>query len=101
MAKVTGLGGVFFKSRDPVALAASCAKHLGLDVDDWGGVRFNKDEQRAGYTLWSPPAADTRYFAPNTQPHMVNFRAEQSESGRLGWIMDPQGTRIELWQPPA
>ncbi|MEO8998199.1 MAG: VOC family protein [Rhodanobacter sp.] len=122
MAKVTGLGGIFFKSRDPSALAAWYAEHLGLNVDNWGGVRFNEDEGRAGYTLWSPFAADTQHFAPSTQPYMINFRVDdldallaqlrtagivvderidQSEFGRFGWIMDPEGTRIELWQPPA
>lgn len=122
MAKVTGLGGIFFKSRDPSALAAWYAEHLGLPVDDWGGVRFDEDEGRAGYTLWSPFAADTQHFAPSTQPYMINFRVDdldalltqlraagvtvdervdQSEFGRFGWIMDPDGTRIELWQPPA
>ncbi|KRE88639.1 glyoxalase [Frateuria sp. Soil773] len=122
MARVTGLGGIFFKARDPAALGAWYAKHLGLDVDDWGGARFAEDASRAGYTLWSPFAADTGYFAPSTQPYMVNFRVddldallaqlradgvavdervEESEFGRFGWIMDPEGTRIELWQPPA
>ncbi len=122
MARVTGLGGIFFKSRDPTALAAWYAEHLGLQVDDWGGVRFDEDEERAGYTLWSAFAADTTYFAPSTQPFMVNFRVDdldallaqlraagvevdpridESEFGRFGWIMDPDGTRIELWQPPA
>ena len=122
MAKVTGLGGIFFKSRDPAALAAWYAEHLGLQVDDWGGVRFDEDEDRPGYTLWSAFAADTNYFAPSAQPYMVNFRVddldalliqfrtagvevderiEESEFGRFGWIMDPEGSRIELWQPPA
>lgn len=122
MARVIGLGGIFFKARDPAALAAWYAKHLGLQVDDWGGVRFDEDEDRPGYTLWSAFAADTDYFAPSTQPFMVNFRVddldallqqlraegvevdertEQSEFGRFGWILDPEGTRIELWQPPA
>jgi len=121
MAKVTGLGGIFFKSCDPAALSAWYAKHLGLKVEDWGGVRFNEDEKRPGYALWSPFAADTTHFAPSTQPYMLNFRVddldalltqlradgvvvderiEQSEFGRFGWIMDPEGTRIELWQPP-
>jgi predicted enzyme related to lactoylglutathione lyase len=120
MAKVTGLGGIFFKSPDPTALAAWYAKHLGLQVDDWGGVRFDEDEQRAGYTLWSAFPADTTHFAPSTQPFMVNFRVDdldallarlrdagvevdqridEGEFGRFGWIMDPDGTRIELWQP--
>ena len=122
MAKVTGLGGIFFKSRDPAALSAWYAKHLGLAVDDWGGVRFNEDEKRTGYTLWSPFAADTTYFGPSPQPYMVNFRVDDldallaqlraagvevdervdsSEFGRFGWATDPEGTRIELWQPSA
>lgn len=121
MAGVTALGGIFFKSRDPAVLAAWYAQHLGLDVDEWGGARFAEDEQRAGYTLWSPFAADTSYFGPGIQPYMINFRVddldallaqlraggvdvdertEGSEYGHLGWIMDPEGTRVELWQPP-
>jgi predicted enzyme related to lactoylglutathione lyase len=122
MAKVTGLGGIFFKSRDPAALSAWYAQHLGLDVEEWGGARFNEDAQRPGYTLWSPFAVDTGYFGPGTQPYMINFRVddldallaqlraagvevaerlEQSEFGRFGWVVDPEGTRVELWQPPA
>lgn len=122
MAKVTGLGGIFFKSRDPAALGAWYAQHLGLNVEEWGGARFDEDAQRPGYTLWSPFAADTGYFGPGTQPYMINFRVddldallaqlrvagvevdehiEQSEFGRFGWVVDPEGTRVELWQPPA
>jgi predicted enzyme related to lactoylglutathione lyase len=122
MAKVIGLGGIFFKSRDPKALSEWYAKHLGLSVHDWGGASFDEDESRNGQTLWTPFAADTKYFAPSTQPYMVNFRVDdlhgllaqlrdagvevdprvdESEFGRFGWIMDPEGTRIELWQPPA
>jgi len=122
MAKVTGFGGIFFKSRDPKALGEWYAKHLGLPVDDWGGARFEEDADRAGYMIWSPFAADTKHFAPSTHPYMINFRVddldalldqlraagvqvddriEDGEYGRFGWIMDPDGTRIELWQPPA
>jgi len=122
MAKVIGLGGIFFKSRDAKALNEWYAKHLGLPVEKWGGARFNEDSARPGYTLWSPFAADTTHFAPSTLPYMINFRVddldgllaqlradgvtvedkvEESEFGRFGWIMDPEGTRIELWQPPA
>ncbi|MHB1058290.1 MAG: VOC family protein [Rhodanobacter sp.] len=122
MAKATGLGGIFFKSRDPAALSAWYAKHLGLTVEEWGGARFDEDEKRAGYVLWSPFAADTTYFGPGTQSCMINFRVDdldallaqlradgvevdervdQSEFGRFGWIIDPEGTRVELWQPPA
>jgi predicted enzyme related to lactoylglutathione lyase len=122
MAKVTGLGGIFFKSRDPAALGAWYAQHLGLNVEEWGGVRFDENERRPGYTLWSPFAADTGYFGPGAQSYMINFRVDdldallaqlrsagvavdervdESEFGRFGWITDPEGTRIELWQPPA
>jgi len=122
MAKVIGLGGIFFKSRDPAALAAWYAQHLGLPVEEWGGARFVEDATRPGYMLWSPFAADTKYFAPSTQPYMLNFRVddldgllaqlrtagvevegqvEESEYGRFSRIMDPEGTRIELWEPPA
>lgn len=122
MAKVIGFGGIFFKSRDPKALGEWYAKHLGLPVEGWGGARFEEDTARAGYTLWSPFAADTTHFAPSTHPYMINFRVddldallrqlraagvqvddrvEEGEYGRFGWIMDPDGTRIELWQLPA
>lgn len=122
MAKVIGLGGIFFKSHDPKALSEWYAQHLGLPVHKWGGATFDEDESRKGKTLWSPFAADTKYFAPSTQPYMINFRVDdldgllaqlreagvtvddrvdESEFGRFGWIMDPEGTRIELWQPPA
>ncbi|WP_114240864.1 VOC family protein [Dyella sp. C9] len=122
MAKVIGLGGIFFKSRDPKALSQWYAQHLGLPVDDWGGARWSEDGERAGYTLWSPFAANTEYFGPTTQSYMINLRVddlhallaklraagvavdervEESEYGRFGWITDPDGTRIELWEPPA
>jgi len=122
MAKVIGLGGIFFKSRDPAALAAWYARHLGLQLEAWGGVRFAEDAARPGATTWMPFPDDTSYFAPSAQPYMINFRVddlaglleqlraagvevdertEQSEYGAFGWIIDPEGTRIELWQPPA
>jgi predicted enzyme related to lactoylglutathione lyase len=122
MAKVTGFGGVFFKSRDPQALSLWYAKHLGVDLADFGGVLFREDEQRPGYTLWAPFAQNTRYFEPSGREFMLNFRVddlsgilaslrsagvqvdakvEDSEFGRFGWIEDPEGTRVELWQPPA
>ncbi|MEO6799111.1 MAG: VOC family protein [Rhodanobacter sp.] len=122
MAKVTGLGGIFFKAREPVALAAWYARHLGLAVEPWGGVRFEENEQRAGFTLWTPFAEDTDNFGSGPQRYMINFRVDdldallsqlraagvevdepvdQGEFGRFGWIVDPEGTRIELWQPPV
>ena len=122
MVKAIGLGGIFFKSRDPAALSAWYAKHLGLPLEDWGGVRFDEDASRPGSTLWAPFAADSGYFEPSKQPYMINFRVDDldallgqlraagvtvdertdnNELGSFGWIMDPDGTRIELWQPPA
>lgn len=122
MPSVTGFGGIFFKSRDPKALCDWYARHLGLQIEPWGGVRFDEDEARPGYTMWNPFAQDSSCFAPSTQPYMLNFRVddldgllaqlrasgvavddriEDGEFGRFGWIMDPDGTRIELWQPPS
>jgi predicted enzyme related to lactoylglutathione lyase len=122
MAKVTGMGGIFFKSRDPKALGEWYARHLGMSIEAWGGARFADDAGGRGYTVWCPFASDTDYFAPSAHPYMVNFRVddldgmlaqlrdagvtvdertEDSEFGRFGWIMDPEGMRIELWEPPA
>jgi predicted enzyme related to lactoylglutathione lyase len=123
MARVTGLGGFFFKSRDPKALADWYAKHLGLPVSNFGGVMFEEDEKRPGCTLWTPFKEDTDYFKPSTKDFMINFRVDdldaliaqlrsegvQVESeikefegyGRFGWCMDPEGNRVELWQPAA
>ena len=122
MAKVIGLGGVFFRARDPQALAQWYATHLGLEVDaSYGGVRFDEDTSRPGFTLWTPFAQDTGYFGDPAQPFMLNFRVddldallgqlraadvwvdearEDGEFGRFAWIRDPEGRRVELWQPP-
>jgi predicted enzyme related to lactoylglutathione lyase len=120
MAKVIGLGGVFIKSRDPKALSAWYAKHLGVDASPWGGVMFEEDEKRKGCTLWSPFPQDTDYFQPSDKPFMLNFRVDDldgllaklrgagvqvgekvldEEHGRFGWCLDPEGTRVELWEP--
>lgn len=125
MRRVTGIGGIFFKSKDPQALGEWYRRHLGLDVEEWGGVVFrwaDDNASGAGTTIWSPFGQDSSYFAPSTAPFMVNFRVEdlhallaalraegcsvddkveESEYGKFGWVMDPEGHRIELWQPPA
>jgi predicted enzyme related to lactoylglutathione lyase len=125
MKRVTGIGGVFFKSRDPKALALWYRDHLGLNVEGWGGValRWADDNTTgAGTTIWSPFAADTDYFAPSAAPFMVNYRVhdlhallaalraegcqvmdkvEESEYGKFGWVVDPDGNKLELWEPPA
>ncbi len=124
MRRVTGIGGIFFKAADPKALADWYKVHLGLKLEDWGGVAFRWAEDNGsgnGTTVWSPFKADTTYFAPSTAPFMVNFRVEdlrgllealraegcevdekvdESEFGIFGWVMDPEGNRVELWQPP-
>lgn len=124
--RVTGIGGVFLKSKDPGALSAWYERHLGLPVQPWGGAVFTwrKDEapSEQGMTLWTPFAADTGYFAPSPREFMLNLRVddldavlealraegvavldrrEDSEYGRFGYVVDPDGTLIELWQPPA
>ena len=126
MKRVTGIGGIFFKSKDPKALGAWYKTHLGIDVQDWGGAAFQckgpENSDDVGTTIWSPFAADTSYFAPSTAPFMINYRVEdlhallatlraegvqveekveESEYGRFGWVIDPEGNKLELWQPPA
>jgi len=124
MEKVTGIGGIFFKARDPKALGEWYARHLGMDVQSWGGAVFHWGEGSdapAGATAWSLFSADTKHFAPSTQSFMLNYRVrdldamlaqlraarvqvddkvDDSDYGRFGWAMDPEGNRIELWQPP-
>ena len=124
--RVTGIGGIFFKADDPEKLGAWYAKHLQLPIEDWGGASFKwrekENSEREGYTIWSPFQSDTEYFEPSKKPFMINFRVEnldavleqlraegvtvddkkeESEFGKFGWIMDPEGNRIELWEPPA
>jgi predicted enzyme related to lactoylglutathione lyase len=127
MKYVTGIGGIFFKANDPAKLAGWYRTHLGLEVEEWGGMSFhennpaNKDPKRQAHTVWSPFPADTEYFAPSEKPFMINFRVtnldallaklrdegvtvdektDKSEFGYFGWAMDPEGNRIELWEPP-
>jgi len=124
MKRVTGIGGVFFKAKDPKALGEWYRTHLGLQVEEWGGVAFRwADDGRSaqGTTIWSPFKEDTTYFAPSAASFMVNYRVddlhallaklreegcavndkvEESEYGKFGWVMDPEGNKLELWQPP-
>jgi predicted enzyme related to lactoylglutathione lyase len=123
---VLGIGGIFFKAQDPEKLAAWYKEHLGLEVEEFGGVIFREPKSsdasaRQSYLTWSPFPADTDYFAPSTKPFMINFRvadldqllaklraegvtvdekADKSEFGYFGWAMDCEGNRIELWEPP-
>jgi predicted enzyme related to lactoylglutathione lyase len=125
MKRVVGIGGIFFKARDPDALRAWYRRHLGLDIQEWGGVTFHWHTTGApnadGATVWSIFPATTSYFKPSAAPFMVNYRVEdlhavlnalraegcdvdpkteESEFGKFGWVMDPEGNRVELWQPP-
>lgn len=123
--RVTGIGGIFFKAKDPEKLGKWYAKHLGIPVEGWGGWQFtwrhDDNPRKKGHTIWSPFPADSAYFKPSRKPFMINLRVddlhgvlkalrkegiwvdkriEESEFGKFGWIMDPDGTRIELWEPP-
>lgn len=117
MAKVLGLGGVFFKAQDPAAVRDWYARVLGFEVTAWGGVAF--EPTQAGGTNWSPFDADTRYFEPSQAAFMINFVVEDldgllaraaaqgveptgrqdDEMGRFAWLIDPAGVKIELWEP--
>ena len=125
MKRVTGIGGIFFKATDPVALRAWYRTHLGIDVQDWGGAAFRWTDAAGkpanGTTIWSVGAADGDYFAPSKSSFMINYRVadlhdvldalkregcnglektDDSEYGKFGWVMDPEGNKVELWQPP-
>ena len=116
MRRVIGLGGVFFKARDPEALYAWYEKHLGVKRDS---PFLNKGDE-GGMTVWSIFPADTTYFDPTTAPFMLNYRVEnldallkllaeegvsidpkreEADYGKFAWITDLEGNRIELWEP--
>ena len=122
MARVLGIGGVFFKSKDPGALTSWYRDVLGLEVEDWGGTIFRPAAMAAhpgAATVFSPFAADTDYFAPSTREFMINLAVDdldgilaacathgveakvypEDSNGRFAHILDPEGTKIELWQP--
>ena len=122
MARVTGVGGVFLRSADPKALGAWYAKHLGVEIGDYGATFWWKDEvpKGTGMTAWNPFPMDTTYFGEGNQAAMINYRVDdldvllvdlaaagvwidpkrQNESyGRFAWIKDCDGNRVELWQP--
>ena len=119
MAKAVGVGGVFLKARDPQALSAWYAANLGISTEDGGSLVFAGPEA-AGMTVFAHFPAETRYFGDGPQSFMVNFRVddldgllaklaeagvridpkrESFDYGHFAWIWDPEGNRIELWQP--
>lgn len=124
MARVTGIGGVFFKSRgDNAALAAWYQQHLGMTLEPWGGAILRWPEDRAGdkgVTVWHVAERDTKWFAPSDASFMINYRVdnlgellanlksngveilkgpESDDNGKFAWIMDPDGNKVELWEP--
>jgi len=125
MKRVTGIGGIFFNAKDPDALRAWYKTHLGIDVQEWGGAAFRWTDEAGkpttGTTIWSIGSADGDYFAPSKSSFMINYRVadlhgvlqalrsegcnvleklDDSEYGKFGWVMDPEGNKVELWQPP-
>ncbi len=125
MAKVTGIGGVFFKARDKAALSAWYQQHLGIPLEAWGGGVLQWSEDKAndgGLTVWNLFDADSTHFAPSESNTMINYRVddltallaqlaeagietqggpESHENGKFAWIMDPEGNKVELWEPMA
>jgi predicted enzyme related to lactoylglutathione lyase len=122
MAKILGLGGIFFKSADPEKLSAWYHQWLGMDIAHPYGLVFKPDTiPTNGCQVWTPFKADTDYFNPSKQPYMFNLmvddldamlaqikpsgcevlpEVERSEYGDFGWFIDPDGNKVELWQPP-
>ncbi|MFN3199930.1 MAG: VOC family protein [Bradymonadia bacterium] len=123
MARVTGIGGVFFKSNTPKELSAWYARHLGMRLEPWGGAILKWPEDTAedrGVTVWNLSAKDSDWFAPSTSTFMINYRVddldallsqlrdagveilggpETHENGKFAWLMDPEGNKLELWEP--
>lgn len=126
MAKVTGIGGVFLKSRsDSAALIAWYQKHLGMPIESWGGAVLKWPQDKAnddGLTVWHVAEKDSKWFSPSDSSFMINYRVdnlaeliaqlradgieilsgpESHENGKFAWLMDPEGNKVELWEPMA
>lgn len=123
MKKVTGIGGVFFKCKDPQKMKEWYKTHLGLDTNEYGASfewRQEEDPSKKGYTQWSPFSETTKYFQPSTKEFMINYRVENLEAlveqltiegvtivdtievfeyGKFVHILDTEGNKIELWEP--
>ena len=126
MKRAIGIGGIFFKSDNPKELAAWYQKHLGINIEAWGGAVMKwpdlAKEHPDAYTVWNAFKADTDYFSPSTNEFMVNFVVANLDAllpilktegvelvgepmndanfGKFAWIMDPEGRKVELWEPP-
>ncbi|MEM5549349.1 VOC family protein [Pseudoalteromonas sp. NEC-BIFX-2020_002] len=126
MKRVTGIGGIFFKAKDAPMLHAWYKRHLGIDVQEWGGAVFNWADSEGkptnGTTIWSVNSDQDEPLSPNNSPFMINYRVDDlhalvaelkaegcnvldkiddSEHGKFAWVIDPEGNKVELWQPPA
>ena len=124
MKRVTGLGGIFFKAKDNKKMYEWYKNHLGIQSESWGGQFKWKDPEteKLSYTAWSIFKDDTEYMNPSRKEVMINYRVDNleqlfavleeegvtiigepqiSEYGKFGWIMDPEGNKIELWEPPT
>ena len=123
MKRVTGIGGIFFKTKDPQHLKEWYKTHLGFDTDQWGTNfewRQGEDPNQKGFTQWSPFTETTEYFAPSQKEFMINYRVEDIEAlveilkqegvtvldeieafeyGKFVHILDGEGNKIELWEP--
>jgi catechol 2,3-dioxygenase-like lactoylglutathione lyase family enzyme len=124
MKRVTGIGGVFFKARNAPALREWYRRHLGIDVQVWGGAAFDwsaDGKPVPGTTAWCINPLESDQFSPSAAPFMVNYRVadlralvealkdegcnvigniDDSEYGKFGWVIDPEGNKVELWEPP-
>ena len=124
MARITGIGGVFFKSKsDDKALAAWYQKHLGMPLEDFGGAILKWPDDKAedqGLTVWHLAEKSSEWFSPSNSSFMINYRVDNlgemlaqlkqagvniltgpdaHENGKFAWIMDPDGNKVELWEP--
>ena len=118
MARVTGIGGVFFRARDPERLQAWYAEHLGIQLEEWGGAVFQAHD--GDQTVWHASELSSDYHGSGELGMMLNYRVDDldallaqlraagvevldrvmdEEHGRFGWAVDPEGNRFELWQP--
>ncbi|HWF01258.1 MAG TPA: VOC family protein [Caulobacteraceae bacterium] len=121
--RITGVGGVFVRSKDPKALMAWYRDVLGVRLEPWGGAALRYDAPgHPPVVVWNAMRADNAYFAPSSREFMLDFAVDDLDAflvrlrakgvqilgvskpdstGAFAWILDPDGTKLELWQPPA
>ncbi len=126
MKRVIGLGGIFFKAKDPKALYEWYRQHLGIESAPGAGAKWRDADhpEVPGCNVWAIFPQETKYFGPSQSSFMINFRVEnldellrllreegvevdpkvdkveESDYGKFAWVMDPEGNRVELWEPP-